>query len=105
MHKTNSSTTTPRLQANNAVNTTLPFNTIRQHLGEIVDQAAGILALNEMVHQQLDAIGEATHDPVVLNIVVRLEELTKAASRNATLIMDASTATSLALEKADEVAA
>lgn len=100
----NFNTNEPRLQEN-SVNTTLLFTTIRQDLGDIEDQAAGILALNEMLHQQLEAVGEATHDPVVLNIIVRMEELTKAASRNATLIMDAATGSSLVLEQADEVAA
>lgn len=97
-HKTNVNTTLLNTQANNANIALLACNTIRQHLGDIESQAVGILALGEMVFDQLDTLRMSTAEPGILNIVQRIDALVIATSRNASLVDDASTAISLALE-------
>lgn len=74
------------------------FNTIRPHLGDVQDQVSGILALGEMVFDQLDTLRTSTAEPGILNIVQRIDALMTATSHNASLVDDASTAISLALE-------
>lgn len=85
-HKTDSSTTSKRLQAN-VVNATFPLSEIKAHMGDIEDQALGIQTLCEMAFEEIDAI--VIHDPDVHRAVLRLDALVKAAYRNAITAQEA----------------
>jgi hypothetical protein len=96
----NGTTTHARLQEN-SVNTTLLFNTIRQHAGDIESETYTAIALAEIASEKMDALSEAFADKVVLETVTHVGALAAAIRRSLQLIQDALPAISLALTDAE----
>ena len=86
MHKTDSSTTTKRLQAKNITLPLLQLNTVRAQLGDIESQALAAYTLTEICFEELDRAGSAHIDADAHRAVLRLDALMKSVFRNVALI-------------------
>lgn len=100
MHKTDSSTTPPRLQAKNITLPLLQLKALRQHLGDIDSLGYTAVTLIEIAYDQIDPIGDTgTVDMSVRTAVMRIDALVRSVHRSVLLMQESAADISLALDE------